>query len=93
MQKPRPVDQYAFSNSVILRPGTSGTTTFEDGSPISDELRLKLFEVTNALSLMLEWKQGDVLMIDNLRMMHGRAAFKKDDARRILVKMGDESFA
>ena len=91
-KRPRHIDQYAFCNSVIIRPGGGGSTTFEGGDPISDDLRLKLFETASSLALLHKWRAGDILMLDNLRVMHGRQAFKAGDPRRILVRMGEERF-
>ena len=83
-------DAPAFANSVIVE---DRRVSFEDGSPITRPVRLELFELTARLAYMHTWRAGDVLMIDNSRVMHGRAPFGKDDDRRILVRMGAEAFA
>jgi alpha-ketoglutarate-dependent taurine dioxygenase len=81
---------HAFANSVIVE---SERVSFADGTPISRDLRLDLFEVTSAVAFLLKWQAGDLLMIDNSRIMHGRVPFANDDRRRILVRMGRETFA
>jgi alpha-ketoglutarate-dependent taurine dioxygenase len=65
---------------------------FGDGTPITRELIQEAREVTDAAEVRVAWKAGDVLMIDNDRVMHGRRAFE-DEERRILVRMCEGSFA
>jgi alpha-ketoglutarate-dependent taurine dioxygenase len=81
----------AFANSIL---GVeSEHVTFDSGAPISRELRLGLFEVMANAAVLVKWQAGDVLMIDNRRVLHGRTPFAKDDRRRILIRMGRETFS
>ncbi len=62
--------------------------TFGDGSHIPLKY---LQEVRNAIretSRSFPWRCGDLLELDNLRIAHGRNAFR--GARRVLVSMFDE---
>jgi alpha-ketoglutarate-dependent taurine dioxygenase len=58
---------------------------FGDGSPLTDEVIERVFDVLEAHAVPVAWETGDVLVIDNVLTMHGREAFRGD--RRILVAM------
>ncbi len=88
VQKPKHHESLAFSNSVVVE---DRSCCFQNGEPISHELRLELFYEATNCSLQHKWAAGDVLMVDNSRMMHGRASFR-DAHRNILVRMGREAF-
>jgi alpha-ketoglutarate-dependent taurine dioxygenase len=93
MVTPRWTDEEAFVNSMLLvqwQEDTLGTTRSivrqEDRSPIPDEIWSDVRDVTDRLLREIEWHPGDVSMIDNTRMLHGRRAFR-DSERRIYVRM------
>ena len=46
--------------------------TFEDDSPVSDDLVAAVKTVSNQLTVAVKWQKNDVLMLDNTRFMHGR---------------------
>ena len=48
---------------------------YGDGEPIEDELLAEVRRVLAAQKLLFDWRQHDLLMIDNVSMMHGREAF------------------
>ncbi|GAA0431820.1 hypothetical protein GCM10009094_40470 [Massilia aurea] len=50
--------------------------TFGDGTSISDEFMAQIRSVLLSNSLLFDWEQGDVLLIDNLLAMHGREPFE-----------------
>lgn len=87
-QKPKYHEALAFANSVIVE---HRSCFFENGEAIARDLRLELFYEASNCSLQHKWRTGDVLMVDNSRMMHGRAPFR-DPRRNILVRMGREAF-
>jgi alpha-ketoglutarate-dependent taurine dioxygenase len=60
---------------------------FGDGTPISDEVLAELLRVTVATAVRFTWRQGDILMLDNLATAHARSPFEGD--RQILVAVGD----
>lgn len=49
--------------------------TFGDGDAISDDLLAQVRSVLNANKLLFDWQKHDVLIIDNMLMMHGRESF------------------
>lgn len=60
-------------------------SSFGDGTPISPEDILKIDEVSRNCERDFGWKEGDVLLVDNERVAHGRHAFEGE--RRVLVAM------
>jgi alpha-ketoglutarate-dependent taurine dioxygenase len=59
--------------------------TFGDGSKISDEAIKEIRETVDSEIVLNPWKQGDLLMVDNVLVSHGRMPYK--GARKILVSM------
>ncbi len=59
--------------------------TFGDGAAIPDELFHIVREAMNGEQVLVKWKVGDALLLDNLLVAHGRTAYK--GSRRILVSM------
>jgi alpha-ketoglutarate-dependent taurine dioxygenase len=61
--------------------------TFADGSPIPAEYVLQVRDRGLACAVDVDWHRGDVLLIDNELVGHGRRPFTGD--RRVLVAMTD----
>ena len=59
---------------------------FEDGSRIPDDVIAEVKEVTESLTENIEWEKGDLAVVDNTRMLHGRRSFSDPD-RSIYVRM------
>ena len=60
---------------------------FGDGSLIDDEA---VFQVHNAYTMEaieLPWRKGDILLLDNMLIAHGRNCFAGD--REVLLAMGN----
>jgi hypothetical protein len=64
---------------------------FDDDSEISDELMDELNGIAERITTNIDWKKGDILMIDNTRIMHGRRAFK-DETREIYIRLCSPNF-
>ena len=58
---------------------------FGDGTPLGDDVIDHVFDVLDAHTVPIEWRAGDVLLVDNILCMHGREAFR--GARKIAVAM------
>ncbi|MEV7287863.1 TauD/TfdA family dioxygenase [Streptomyces sp. NPDC093252] len=61
--------------------------TFADGSPIPAEYVLQIRDRGLEHAVDVDWRTGDLLLIDNVLLGHGRRPFTGD--RRVLVAMSD----
>ncbi len=86
----------SFCNSLLIYhyrsvseyyPKNIYTPALGDGSPFPTDVLAEIAEQAGALTHRVRWHEGDMLLIDNSRFMHGRTAFT-DTSRRILVRMG-----
>lgn len=62
-------------------------TYFGDGSPIEESVVEEIRDAYRQETVMFAWQEGDVLLLDNMSVGHGRQPFT--GARKILVAMGD----
>jgi alpha-ketoglutarate-dependent taurine dioxygenase len=62
-------------------------TYYGDGSPIEPEVLDELRQAYRQETVSFPWERGDLLMVDNLLVAHGRAPF--DGPRKILVGMSE----
>lgn len=60
---------------------------YGDGSPIEDSVMAEVNAVYQQAQISFPWQQGDVLMLDNMLVAHGRNSYK--GARKIVVAMGE----
>jgi alpha-ketoglutarate-dependent taurine dioxygenase len=93
-------NQLAFLNSDTMDPvirdyllfefgpdGLPFDTALGDGSPLGPELVEQVNRAYAACTLAEPWRDGDVLVVDNLRMAHGRAPF--EGTREVVLTLGD----
>lgn len=62
-------------------------TYYGDGGTIPDAVAAHLREAYDAETISFPWRVGDVLLLDNMLVAHGREPFR--GPRRILAAMGD----
>jgi alpha-ketoglutarate-dependent taurine dioxygenase len=62
-------------------------TYYGDGSPIPDEVVEQLRRAYDEETVAFPWQAGDLLMMDNMLVAHGRQPFQ--GARKILAAMGE----
>ena len=62
-------------------------TYYGDGSPIEDLVIEELREAYRQETVIFDWQEGDILMLDNMLVAHGRMPFA--GPRRVLVAMGE----
>jgi alpha-ketoglutarate-dependent taurine dioxygenase len=60
--------------------------TYGDGTPISDEVMAVIGQTYEACAVRFEWRQGDVVMLDNMLAAHARDPY--EGPRKIVVAMG-----
>ena len=64
---------------------------FEDDSKIPDQVINEIKTVTDRLTHLVSWQKGDILMVDNTRLLHGRRSFA-DNQRDIYVRLCEAAF-
>lgn len=62
-------------------------TYYGDGSSIKESVVEKIREAYSQETVMFQWKQCDLLLLDNMLVAHGRNSFK--GSREIIVAMGE----
>jgi hypothetical protein len=80
----------AFANS-ILGPSyhyEKPSITFADGTSIPGGVIAEIDSVIASLTEEIDWQDGDVAIIDNTRVMHGRRAVLDPERREIFVALG-----
>jgi alpha-ketoglutarate-dependent taurine dioxygenase len=60
---------------------------YGDGSPIEGAVLDEIRDVHGQLAVEFPWQEGDVLLVDNMRVAHGRAPFR--GPRKVLVAMAE----
>lgn len=85
-------EKNAFVNNIlpVIMQEKNGHThslvRFADDSKIPDEAIAEIKEVSDKLTIAIEWQAGDLVMVDNTRLMHGRFAFN-DTQRDLNMRM------
>ncbi|MBE7150863.1 TauD/TfdA family dioxygenase [Bacillus mycoides] len=62
-------------------------TYYGDGTPIEPEVLMQIRNSFDEAAISFPWKEGDVLMLDNHLVAHGRAPFQ--GTRKVVVTMAD----
>jgi alpha-ketoglutarate-dependent taurine dioxygenase len=62
-------------------------TYYGDGSPIADSVVEELREAYRRETVKFAWRAGDLLLLDNMLVAHGRSPYA--GSRRVLVAMGE----
>ena len=92
IHKSRTGQDYVFINSLLAAKQINPETVcFDDDSEITDEIMSELNEIAERISIEISCQKGDILMIDNTRIMHGRRAFE-DPQRNIYIRLCSPSF-
>ncbi|MEM7781123.1 MAG: TauD/TfdA family dioxygenase [Pseudomonadota bacterium] len=75
----------AFRGWTDSRNDPNKAITFGEGEPITIEDMAPAIRIADELTYDLQWQQGDVALIDNYLVMHGRRPFK--GRRRVLASL------
>jgi alpha-ketoglutarate-dependent taurine dioxygenase len=63
----------------------------EDGERVPGTVFEQIRKAADSITYDIEWKKGDIVMVDNLSVLHGRRE-SNDRSREIFVRMGNASF-
>lgn len=75
----------AFRGWSDSRNDPSKAITFGDGTPITAAQMADAIALSDALTYDLDWQAGDVALVDNFLVMHGRRPF--EGKRRVLASL------
>lgn len=75
----------AFRGWKDTRNATEKSIRFGDDSAISEEAMAKAIQIGDELSFDMPWQSGDVVLVDNFLVMHGRRPF--EGQRRVLASL------
>lgn len=84
----------AFINSILtfaaqeyIAGSSESQVRWSDGQEMDRAMLLEVKSVSDGLTTAHGWQPGDLIMVDNTRVMHGRRTFN-DDQRNIVVRLG-----
>ncbi len=75
----------AFRGWKDSRNDPSRAIAFGDGTPLNRDTVLLVAEMAEELTFDLQWQQGDVALVDNFLVMHGRRSFS--GPRKVLASL------
>lgn len=90
--------RFGFLNNILpiisqeLEGKRSNQLRLDDGYGIPHDVLLEIRFLTEIMTHPVAWKNGDLLMVDNTRMLHGRRAFTGNE-RAVYSRLGDPNFA
>jgi alpha-ketoglutarate-dependent taurine dioxygenase len=91
IKKDDQAERFAFANA-ILGPSYNYEKphyTFPNGEPLSEELIKKTIELTKKYTHEIHWQDGDIAIINNKRVLHGRRAIIGNlTQRKLFIGMG-----
>ena len=94
----RPMFSYqpAFGNFLLFARFNNRRPDFpllDDGRPVPEAWLQAIRAAADQVGVAIDWQQGDVLMLDNTRFMHGRTAILDTAERLIATFFGYVAFA
>lgn len=91
LHRPMFTGEPAFGNFLLFARYMRGVRNFpllDDGSIVPDEWVEAVKQVSDRLTVAMDWQEGDLLMLDNSRFMHGRTEVAANDTRLIATYFG-----
>lgn len=81
-----------FINSLLpAKHRAANSVFFDDDSEIPDDIIAELNEIADKITMKISWQKGEIMMVDNTRIMHGRRAFS-DNQRDIYLRLCSPAF-
>ena len=96
LHKPMFADGPAFGNFLLFARFNNGRGDYpllDDMRPVPESWLQTIKATGDRLSYAVEWQQGDVVMLDNTRFLHGRTAIADPVERQIVTYFGYLDFA
>jgi alpha-ketoglutarate-dependent taurine dioxygenase len=95
LHKPMFADGSAFGNFLLFARalGHADSVVLDDGRPMPEQWVQNISAAAERLTVPIDWRPGDLLMLDNTRFMHGRTEIIDPAERLILSYFGYLSFA
>jgi alpha-ketoglutarate-dependent taurine dioxygenase len=95
LHRPMFTDELAFGNFLLFARFLRGQKfpLLDDRTPAPDEWLEVLKQISDRLTVPIEWQTQDLLILDNSRFMHGRTAITEGDGRLIATYFGYVDFA
>lgn len=91
LHKPMFSDAPAFGNFLLFARFYNGRSDFpllDDFTPVPEEWLQEIKACGDRLSYPVAWREGDVVMLDNTRFMHGRMTIDDPAERHIITYFG-----
>ena len=96
LHRPMFTDAPAFGNFLLFARFNNNRPDFpvlDNGMPVPEPWLQAIRAASERVGVAVAWQQGDVLMLDNTRFMHGRTAILEPGERLIATYFGYLSFA
>ncbi|MDO6413292.1 TauD/TfdA family dioxygenase [Sphingomonas sp. BIUV-7] len=96
LHRPMFTDAPAFGNFLLFARFNNGRPDFpvlDDGHPVPEAWLQAIRGTGEGIKVAVQWRPGDVLMLDNTRFMHGRNAILDPGERLIATFFGYVDFA
>ncbi|MEQ1494157.1 MAG: TauD/TfdA family dioxygenase [Novosphingobium sp.] len=96
LHKPMFAEELAFGNFLLFARFNNGRGDYpllDDMRPVPEDWLQAIKLAGDRLTYAVEWQQGDVVMLDNTRFLHGRTAILDPAERQIATYFGYLDFA
>ncbi len=96
LHRPMFIDEPAFGNFLLFARFNNKRPDhpiLDDGKQVPEEWLQAIKATGDRLSVPIVWREGDVVMLDNTRFMHGRTAITDPGERLIATFFGYLNFA
>ena len=96
LARPMFADEPAFANFLLFARFNHNNPDYpllDDGQPVPDAWVAEIKAAGDRLMVAVDWRPGDVLMLDNTRFMHGRTEILDTQERLIATFFGYLKFA
>lgn len=94
VQEGRFTQDLCFSNHLFIDLNSEPqliSRAMADGQEIPAYIVAEIHNKANELTYEHSWEKRDLLMIDNLRFLHGRRAYAEDDPRELFVVQSERA--